>query len=102
VPGASAAEADGVPAVAPAPSDQCGIQPHSDFDGSASFSWGFGPQGLKAQTAGECCQKCREHPKCNTFSWCGEPLCFAPDVWCVWARGWRNRPTLGQCCKREH
>ena len=64
-----------------APSDTCGTEAHADFDGVGSFSWGYGPKGLKAQTAGECCELCRRHAKCNTWVWCGEPLCFAPDVW---------------------
>jgi len=72
-----------VPAVAPPTADQCGTMPHTDFDGTASFSWGYGPKGLKAQTAGDCCKKCQVHAQCNTWSWCGEPLCFAPDIWCV-------------------
>ena len=62
-------------------SDTCGTEAHADYDGTASFSWGYGPKGLKAQTAGECCDHCRKNAKCNTWVWCGEPFCFAPDVW---------------------
>lgn len=94
VPGASTADADDVPAVAPEPTDQCGVMVHTDLDGTASFSWGYGPQGLKAQTAGECCEKCRQHHKCNTFSWCGQPLCFAPDIWCAKRQGSRQWPAI--------
>eukprot|EP00962_Isochrysis_galbana_P012315 scaffold3474_cov111-Isochrysis_galbana.AAC.2 len=92
--GASTADADDVPAVAPEPTDQCGVMVHTDLDGTASFSWGYGPQGLKAQTAGECCEKCRQHHKCNTFSWCGQPLCFAPDIWCAKRQGSRQLPAI--------
>lgn len=72
---------DGVPAVAPSRDDQCGIMPFTDFDGTGLVAWGYGPDGLKAASAAECCDKCRANKRCNVFSWCGEPLCFAPDIW---------------------
>ena len=70
------------------PSDTCGTEAHADYDGTASCSWGYGPKGLKARTAGECCDHCRKNAKCNTWVWCGEPFCFAPDVW---------NHTFGEC-----
>eukprot|EP00965_Chrysotila_dentata_P207083 6183919-Pleurochrysis_carterae.AAC.2 len=64
-----------------APTDQCGTSPNTDFDGIASFSRGFGDKGFKRKTAGECCKACLDNTKCNTWVFCGEPLCFAPDIW---------------------
>ena len=66
-----------------APTDECGTDPHADYDGIDSFTWGYGPKGFKKDSAAACCDACREHGQCNTWVWCGEPLCFAPDVWCA-------------------
>ena len=60
------------------PTDECGTEQHADYDGIRAVSWGAT---FRKKTAAECCDACKAHPKCNSWVFCPEPLCFSPDVW---------------------
>ena len=62
----------------------CGAQANLDLDGFA-VSWGLD---FKTPTAQACCDACRAHEqrdgqpgKCNSWVWCPEEKCWAPDIW---------------------
>ena len=58
-----------------APTDDCGTEPHADYDGTRAWNWGL-DKGQHVAGPKECCAKCKAHPKCNSWVYCPEP------VWC--------------------
>ena len=65
--------------------ETCGEEPHSDRGGKGrTFGVSF-----RAKSAQECCDKCKTHPKgCNSWTFCGYPVCFGLDT------GWNH--TFGE------
>ena len=55
----------------------CGEHPHSGRDG-ALLTWGLSYRTASAQ---ECCDRCKLHPrKCNSWTFCGLPVCWGLDT----------------------
>lgn len=56
----------------------CHAQLHTDYDGPA-LTWGLD---FKTKTAQECCDECKKRRAqgCNSWVWCPDPLCWAPDI----------------------
>ena len=73
------------------PTDACGTELHTDFDGTRVWNWGLDPSQHVA-TAGDCCAKCQAHPTCNSWVFCPKPRCFAPDA---------HRHTQGECWLKQ-
>ena len=68
----------------------CGEEPHSDRAGKGRT---FGVS-HRAKSAQDCCDKCKAHSKgCNSWTFCGSPVCFGLDT------GWNH--TFGECWLRE-
>ena len=68
----------------------CGEEPHSDRGGRGRT---FGVS-HRAKSAQDCCDKCKSHAKgCNSWTFCGSPVCFGLDT------GWNH--TFGECWLRE-
>ena len=74
---------------------QCGEEPHSDR-GGRTISFGVGH---RAKSAQDCCDKCTTHaksgrlPACNSWTFCGYPVCWGLDT------GWNH--TFGECWLRH-
>ena len=69
---------------------QCGEEPHSDR-GGRGLTFGVSH---RAKSAQDCCDKCTKHPgKCNSWTFCGLPVCFGLDT------GWNH--TFGECWLRK-
>ena len=69
------------------PTDACGTEEHADYDGTRVWNWGL-DQSQHVETAAACCAKCQAHPRCNSWVFCPEPVCYAPDV---------HKHTFGEC-----
>ena len=73
--------------------DMCGEEPHSDR-GGRTLTFGVGHRTKSAQ---ECCDRCRARsqskPPCNSWTFCGLPVCFGLDT------GWNH--TFGECWLRS-
>ena len=55
----------------------CGEVPHSGRDG-AVLAWGISN---RARSAQECCDKCKSHSRqCNSWTFCGLPVCWGLDT----------------------
>ena len=67
------------------PLDACGTEHHADYDGLRAFNWG---PDTKKKDAGECCALCQQHKRCNSWVFCPDPICYAPDA---------TRHKLGEC-----
>ena len=62
-----------------APTDECGTEHNADYDGTRAWNWGLDKsQHVKDPAA--CCAKCRAHESCNSWVFCPDDRCFAPDV----------------------
>jgi hypothetical protein len=70
--------------------ETCGEEPHSDRGGKGrTFGVSF-----RASSAQDCCDKCKAHKKgCNSWTFCGYPVCFGLDT------GWNH--SYGECWLRE-
>jgi len=67
----------------------CGEEPHSDRGGKG-LTFGVSHRAASAQ---DCCDKCKAHHKgCNSWTFCGYPVCFGLDT------GWNH--TFGECWLR--
>ena len=75
------------PGVTTAP--MCGEEPHSDR-GGRTMAFGVGH---RAKSAQDCCDKCRARQNCNSWTFCGLPVCFGLDT------GWNH--TFGECWLRR-
>ena len=62
----------------PPDDQQCGTELHVDFDGKGVWNWGL-DKSQHVASAADCCAKCQAHAKCNSWVFCPEPVCFAPD-----------------------
>ena len=69
------------------PTDACGTEMHADYDGVRAHTWG---SKFRKRSAAECCAACDAHPRCHSWTYCPEPVCFAPDVW---------NHTFGECAR---
>lgn len=70
----------------------CGEEPHSDRGGKGRT---FGVS-HRAKSAQECCDKCKSWTRqggCNSWTFCGYPVCFGLDT--GWNRNDRLRPHKG-------
>ena len=68
----------------------CGEVPHSGRDG-AVLTWGLS---YKTASAQECCDRCKGHPKgCNSWTFCGLPVCWGLDT--------GHNHTYGECWLRR-
>ena len=67
----------------------CGEEPHSDR-GGRTMAFGVGH---RAKSAQDCCDKCRARQNCNSWTFCGLPVCFGLDT------GWNH--TFGECWLRR-
>ena len=74
-----------------APTDACGTEMHADLDGTRVWNWGLDKKEHVASAAA-CCAKCQSHPRCTSWVFCPEPVCFAPDV---------HKHTLGECWMKQ-
>lgn len=75
-----------------APTDEwCGTELHVDYDGTKAWNWGL-DKSQHVENAAQCCAKCRAHAKCNSWVFCPEPVCFAPDA---------HRHTQGECWLKD-
>ena len=70
-----------------APTDACGTELHADYDGTRVWNWGL-DKSQHVADATACCAKCQAHQHCNSWVFCPEPICFAPDA---------HRHTYGEC-----
>ena len=61
------------------PTDTCGTELHADYDGTRAWNWGL-DRSQHVDTAAACCAKCRAHGRCNSWVFCPEPVCYAPDA----------------------
>ena len=70
----------------------CGEEPHSDRGGKGrTFGVSF-----RAKSAQDCCDKCKSWTRqggCNSWTFCGSPVCFGLDT------GWNH--TFGECWLRQ-
>jgi len=66
---------------------QCGEEQHSDRGGGRNRKI----KGLAS--AQECCDRCRARKGCNSWTFCGLPVCFGLDT------GWNH--TFGECWLRQ-
>ena len=72
--------------------ETCGEEPHSDRGGKGR-TFGVSHRTASAQ---ECCDKCKKWTKqggCNSWTFCGYPVCFGLDT------GWNH--TFGECWLRQ-
>ena len=70
--------------------DMCGEEPHSDRGGHG-LTFGVSH---RAKTAQDCCDKCKASVRgCNSWTFCGYPVCFGLDT------GWNH--THGECWLRK-
>ena len=70
--------------------ETCGEEPHSDRGGKG-LTFGVSH---RADSAQACCDKCKAHKKgCNSWTFCGYPVCFGLDT------GWNH--TYGECWLRK-
>jgi len=72
--------------------ETCGEEPHSDRSGKGRT---FGVS-HRAKSAQECCDKCKawtQRGGCNSWTFCGYPVCFGLDT------GWNH--TYGECWLRQ-
>ena len=68
----------------------CGEIPHSGRDG-AVLTWGLT---YRTEDAQECCDRCKAHPrKCNSWTFCGLPVCWGLDT--------GHNHTYGECWLRR-
>ena len=68
----------------------CGEHPHSGRDGSL-LTWGLT---FRTSSAQECCDKCKTHSKkCNSWTFCGLPVCWGLDT--------GHNHTFGECWLRR-
>ena len=68
----------------------CGEHPHSGRDG-ALLTWGLS---YRTRSAQECCNQCKQHPKhCNSWTFCGLPVCWGLDT--------GHNHTFGECWLRR-
>ena len=74
-----------------APTDECGTEMHADYDGTRAWNWGL-DQSQHVLSAAACCAKCRAHARCNSWVFCPELVCFAPDA---------HRHTQGECWMKQ-
>ena len=71
-------------------SEMCGEEPHSDRAGRG-LTFGVSHRAASPQ---DCCDKCKAHAKgCNSWTFCGYPVCFGLD------NGWNH--TYGECWLRK-
>lgn len=73
------------------PTDACGTEYHADYDGKGVFNWGLDKKEHVADAAA-CCAKCMKHSKCNSWVFCPDEVCFAPDA---------HRHTRGECWLKD-
>ena len=73
------------------PTDSCGTELHADYDGTRAWNWGL-DKSQHVQTAAQCCAKCSAHASCNSWVFCPEPVCFAPDA---------HKHTFGECWLKD-
>ena len=66
----------------------CGEEPHSDRGGK-TLTFGVGHRATSAQ---DCCDKCKARTPCNSWTFCGLPVCWGLDS------GWNH--TFGECWLR--
>lgn len=74
-----------------APTDDCGTELHADYDGTRAWNWGLDAS-QHVENAAQCCEKCRAHAKCNSWVFCPESVCYAPDA---------HRHTKGECWLKD-
>ena len=74
-----------------APGDSCGTEMHADYDGTRAWNWGL-DKSQHVSSAAACCAKCRAHARCNSWVFCPEPVCFAPDA---------HKHTFGECWLKD-
>uniref|UniRef100_A0A7S3WP16 Apple domain-containing protein n=1 Tax=Emiliania huxleyi TaxID=2903 RepID=A0A7S3WP16_EMIHU len=68
----------------------CGEVPHSGRDGRV-LTWGLS---FRTDSAQECCDRCKSHPKkCNSWTFCGLPVCWGLDT--------GHNHTYGECWLRR-
>lgn len=68
----------------------CGEIPHSGRDGNL-ITWGLTYRTASAQ---ECCDKCKSHQRrCNSWTFCGLPVCWGLDT--------GHNHTFGECWLRR-
>ena len=68
----------------------CGEHPHSGRDG-AVLTWGLS---FRTASAQECCDKCKAHTRrCNSWTFCGLPVCWGLDT--------GHNHTFGECWLRR-
>ena len=73
------------------PTDACGTEAHADYDGTRAWNWGL-DQSQHVGSAAACCAKCQEHGRCNSWVFCPEPVCYAPDA---------HKHTFGECWLKD-
>ena len=66
----------------------CGEEPHSDR-GGRTLTFGVGHRATSAQ---DCCDKCKARKPCDSWTFCGLPVCWGLD------HGWNH--TYGECWLR--
>ena len=54
----------------------CGEVPHSGRDGKV-LTWGLS---YKTTSAQQCCDRCKSHTHCNSWTFCGLPVCWGLDT----------------------
>ena len=70
--------------------EMCGEEPHSDRNGKG-LTFGVSH---RAKSAQDCCDKCSASTRgCNSWTFCGYPVCFGLDT------GWNH--TYGECWLRK-
>ena len=70
--------------------EMCGEEPHSDRGGKG-LTFGVSH---RAKSAQDCCDKCSASTRgCNSWTFCGYPVCFGLDT------GWNH--TYGECWLRK-
>ena len=70
---------------------KCGTEMHADYDGTRAWNWGL-DKSQHVATAAECCAKCFAHTRCNSWVFCPEPRCYAPDA---------HKHTFGECWLKD-
>ena len=73
------------------PTDECGTELHADYDGTRAWNWGLNKD-QHVESAADCCAKCKAHAQCNSWVFCPEPVCYAPDA---------HKHTLGECWLKQ-
>lgn len=73
------------------PTDECGTELHADYDGTRAWNWGLDKRQHVADAAA-CCAKCKAHARCNSWVFCPDPVCYAPDA---------HKHTQGECWMKD-